>query len=61
MIKNKFKIISNGTTTGTKIIDLDTGEAISCVQEITWSCNANDPLVSCTIKLINVEIEVKPE
>ncbi len=53
----KLKIISDGTTTGTKLINSNTGEVISCVQEITWTCKADSLLATCFVTLCNVEID----
>lgn len=57
----KLKIISDGTNTGTKLIDEDTGEMIHMVQKITYEATADDTFPKVTIELINVPVEIVSE
>lgn len=54
----KLKIISDGTPTGTKLIDEETGEAIHLIQKLTWEANANEFSTKITIELLNVPVEI---
>lgn len=55
----KLKIISDGTPSGTKLINEDTGEMIHLVQKLTWEAKAdNFPLTKVTIELLNVPVEI---
>ncbi len=54
----KLKIISDGTTVGTKLINEETGEMIHYVQKITWEVNAQGAISKATIELAKIPIEV---
>jgi hypothetical protein len=54
----KLKIISDGTNTGTKLIDEISGKTIQFVQKITCSASIRDFLVYTTIDLVKVPIDV---
>ena len=55
--KVKYKIISDGTSVGTKLIDIEAGKILTGIKEITWNCNADSLLSTCTVTLCNVEID----
>ena len=57
----RLKIISDGTTRGTKVIDEETGERIGLIQDIVWSANADKTITECTIKLAKVPVEIVTE
>lgn len=52
----KIKIISDGTSMGTSVINADTGEAISGVVGVTWECPLRGGSI-VTLALKNVPIE----
>jgi hypothetical protein len=53
----KLKIISDGTTAGTRVIDLETGETINGIQMITWTCSdIGQPEVLVSISGVECEI-----
>ena len=54
---SKLKIISDGTATGTKLIDSETGKAVPFVESISWTVDAGSAFATCTVKLVNVAIE----
>ena len=56
----KIKIVSNGTSYGTKVVDSDTGEHLPNVAKITWTIEAKG-LARCTLELIKVPVEVEAE
>ena len=51
-----MKIISDGTTEGTLVID-ELGNPIGCVESITWSADATEPL-SKVVTLWNIPVEL---
>ena len=53
----KVKIISDGTASGTKLIDQETGKSIEDITSITWSVSV-DELAQVNVKFINVPVEV---
>lgn len=55
----KIKIISDGTNSGTKIINKETGEMIGMVQNVTWSISSKDIYAKATIEILNPEIELE--
>lgn len=55
----KLKIISDGTKTGTKLIDEDTNETLGLVQKLTWEAKSDGfPLTKVNIELLNVPVEI---
>lgn len=54
----KLKIISDGTNTGTKLIDEDTGQVVSLIQKLTWECDATDVVTKVSIDLLNIPVEI---
>lgn len=54
----KLKIISDGTSAGTKLIDEDTGEMIHLIQNLTWQQSGEDYASKVTIELINIPVEI---
>jgi hypothetical protein len=56
----KIKIVSDGTSMGTKIVNADTGEdtgLVKQVQSITWSIDAKS-LATVVMTLVKVPVEV---
>lgn len=55
----KLKIISDGTSVGTKLFDEDTGESVPLVQRLTWEATADGfNLTKVTVELLNVPVEI---
>lgn len=54
----KLKIISDGTTVGTKLINEETGEMVGLVQNIQWEVGVGDNFASATVRLIKVPVEL---
>jgi hypothetical protein len=54
----KLKIISDGTSTGTKLINEESGEIIRFVQKISWSASMADFLTYTSIDLVNVPVDI---
>ena len=54
---NKIKIISDGTSNGTKVVDLETGEFIPYVTFLAISVGVGG-LVTAYIKLVNVKLDM---
>jgi len=53
----KIKIISDGTPHGTKVIDMDTGEPIAGILEVTWRVDAGGDAIA-ELKIYGVPVEV---
>lgn len=55
----KLKIISDGTKTGTKLIDEDTGEMIHGISKLTWEASVEDwAITKTTIEFFNIPVEI---
>lgn len=54
----KLKIISDGTTNGTHLIDIATGEKVQYVQNIEWEADAKLGTTSATIKILMPAAEI---
>ena len=55
----RIKIVSDGTVHGTKIVNEDTGELLSGVQQVHWKVQAGDSVFAeATIHVINVPVEM---
>ena len=59
MLKSKFKIVSDGTTTGTKLIDPDTGQTVGLVQSIEWKVDVDNFYADAVIKILAVPVELE--
>lgn len=57
----KLKIISDGTATGTKLIDEASGEAIGLVQSIKWEMQASQVVSMATVTVLKVPFEAIAE
>lgn len=53
----KLKLISDGTNTGTKLIDTDTGEQVKGIQKITYDLDCTN-IPKVTVELFNVPVEI---
>lgn len=54
----KLKLISDGTNTGTKLIDEDTGEMVHGISKLTWEANSNDMITKTTVEFFNIPVEL---
>lgn len=57
---NRVKIISDGTSYGTKITDME-GKTIIGISSLTWSVEAGDGLARAVVVFDNVEVDVVGE
>ena len=53
----KLKIVSNGTSLGTKVMNLETGEEIECTKRVNWQFMVRDD-PEIIIELTNIPVEV---
>lgn len=56
----KLKIISDGTSNGTRVVRADTGEKLEGVRKAAWVCMAGEIAIA-RFELIGVEIEASAE
>ncbi len=56
----KLKIISDGTSRGTKVVRADTGEKLEGVRKAAWFCMAGEIAIA-RFELYGVEIEASSE
>ena len=56
----KLKIISDGTSAGTRVVRADTGEKIEGVRKAAWVCMVGKIAIA-RFELIGVEIEASAE
>ncbi len=56
----RVKVVSDGMTSGTKVIDIETGKELDDVSMVTWSLRAGE-VSRCTIELFNVPADVKAD
>ncbi len=54
----KLKIISDGTPSGTKVIDAVTGENLDGVKAVSWRIGVDRALAECNLELCHVPAEV---
>ena len=54
----KLKIISDGSTAGTKIIDVESGEALGYVQMIQISAMVGEPTVEAIVYMAGIPLEM---
>lgn len=58
----RLKIVSDGTTTGTQLLDADTGQQVHGVQAIRWTCDIWDhQLARAEVVLVGLPVEVAGE
>ena len=53
----KIKIISDGLSKNTRVINAETGETVENVLSIEWKCSVHS-LATATLKFIEVPVEV---
>lgn len=54
----KLKLISDGTNTGTKLINEETGETVQRISKLSFEANAKDQLTKVTVELFDVPVEI---
>ena len=54
----RLKIISDGTSLGTKIIDAETGEVVDFVQRVDFSITVEGS-ARCTIEILQPAIDIE--
>jgi hypothetical protein len=57
----KLRIVSDGTTKGTHIVDIATGEKIDNIQRLVITADARDGLVNAYFEVVGVEYDVTVE
>lgn len=57
----RVKIVSDGTPTGTRLVDAETGKTIRGVRKITWGSGYPGDVPTATVEFISVPIEVTAE
>ena len=57
----KLKIVSDGTISGTKVVNAETGESIDNVQSFVITAFAKKGIVEATIKLVHTEFDIVAE
>lgn len=55
----RLKLVSDGTNTGTKLIDEDTGEMVHGISKITWEANAKDVVTKTTVEFFNIPVDIQ--
>ena len=53
----RVKIISDGTVTGTKVVDAKTGETVEGVDRVRFVADAAHDSIQAVIHVVNPEIE----
>ena len=57
----KIKIVSDGTSTGTKVISAKTGETIENIRRIEWVLNAKDMYAVAKIEVVLLAAEMQAD
>ena len=57
----KVKIISDGTSFGTKVIDSETNTILGRVQKIKWEISSDDCIAICTLEVAMTPVEIGTE
>jgi len=55
----RIKIVSNGTSQGTKVVNAETNEVIEGIQEIDWNVGIYHPMAVARLKFIKVPVEIE--
>ena len=56
----KINIISDGTSSGTKITDIATGKILGCVQKVVWELDINN-VSKCTLEISGIPLDLTTE
>ena len=54
----KIKIISDGTSYNTKVINAETGEPITGITYLHWTCDASEGIAKVFMEVIDVVVEL---
>ena len=54
----KLKIISDGTNTGTHLIDIETGERVQQISKLSWKADAKELTTTASVELTNIPVEI---
>lgn len=54
----KLKIVSDGTSFGTRVVNAETGEELQYVKSIRWEVCSQSQRASAVVELANVELDV---
>lgn len=54
----KLKLISDGTSVGSKLIDEDTGETVHGISKLIYEVDANELLSKVTVEFFNIPVEI---
>ena len=57
----KIKIISDGTSHGTKVINADTEEMVEGVVAVEWKVRADEDFATAHIEFENIPVELEAE
>ena len=53
-----IRIVSDGTTSGTRLIDVESGESIGFVESIEWAATIGQPLTKTVVVFNKVPVEL---
>lgn len=54
-----FKVESDGTLGGTKVINTKTGKLVGRVQKVVWSMDINDGISRCDLTILGMPIDAQ--
>lgn len=54
----KLKLISNGTNSGTKLINETSGEMVNLIQKLSFKASAKEDFSNINLNIINIPIEI---
>lgn len=57
----QLKIISDGTPSGTHVVDAHTGEEVRGVKSVQWNASAESKRTECVITLTRVHVDIVGE
>jgi hypothetical protein len=57
----RVKIISDGTSLGTRVVDAETGEILEGIVGLSWVATARSDLTAATITLMGVPVELESD
>lgn len=61
-MNSRFKIVSDGSINGTRVVDLETGEVLPNVESVTWDAGVGQvPRATITLIGLPVELEVSAD
>lgn len=58
MARRRIKIVSDGTTAGTSVVDAETGQEIDGVCAVRWEADAAEGWARVTLEMFRVPVEV---